>query len=332
MRIRITTPSRLHFGLIDLNGNIGRIDGGLGVALNEPNTIIEAKDQKTHYECQILNSPGYLRGEIEDLTNNIIKTLNLKNEVSLQITSNIPAHIGLGSKTQLSLAISKALCLLNHIEKTPYELARITLRGGTSRIGLTAFEKGGFIVDGGHTFGKGEQKETYLPSSASKAPPAPIIYWEAVPDDWYFVIALPQLKRGAHGTEEIKVFQQNCPIALDDVKTICYIILMKLLPSMKDKKIETFGHGIYELQKVGFKKLEIELQDELIPELIEFCMKNGAYGSGMSSFGPTTFALVRGLLNAQKLKQKLEKFLENKCESNIFFTNVNNKGAQIDFL
>jgi len=36
MRITVQTPSRLHFGLIDLNGELGRINGSFGVALEEP--------------------------------------------------------------------------------------------------------------------------------------------------------------------------------------------------------------------------------------------------------------------------------------------------------
>ena len=39
----ISTPARLHFGLIDMNGKIGRIDGGVGLALDSPHTLIEAK-------------------------------------------------------------------------------------------------------------------------------------------------------------------------------------------------------------------------------------------------------------------------------------------------
>lgn len=72
------------------------------------------------------------------------------------------------------------------------------------------------------------------------------------------------------------------------------------------------------------------MQDGIIPELIEFCMKNGAVGSGMSSFGPTTFALVKGLPNAQKLQQKVTNFMKKRCEMDIFIAKVNNKGAQIE--
>ncbi|NVM54909.1 MAG: hypothetical protein HWN66_14490 [Candidatus Helarchaeota archaeon] len=329
MKVKIITPSRLHFSLIDLNGRIGRIDGGLGVAINHPNIIVDA-EPSDEYKLRVINSHGYSNGEIDQLTKNIINSLKVGDNVFLQITLNIPAHMGLGSKTQLSLAISKALCLINNLEKTPYELAKLTSRAGTSRIGLTAFEKGGFIVDGGHSFGKGKEKESYLPSSASNAHPAPIISWDIVPDDWYYLITVPQIKRGAHGTDEINKFRQNCPISIDDVRTISHIILMKILPAIKEKRIDTFGNGIYELQSIGFKKIEIELQDKIISDLIEFSIENGAYGSGMSSFGPATFALIKGLAKAQKLKQKTELFLNDRCKSDVFITNTNNTGAKIE--
>jgi beta-ribofuranosylaminobenzene 5'-phosphate synthase len=41
-RVIIESPSRLHLGLIDLNGALGRVDGGIGIALDHPRTVIEA--------------------------------------------------------------------------------------------------------------------------------------------------------------------------------------------------------------------------------------------------------------------------------------------------
>ena len=38
---RISTPSRLHFTLIDMNGEIGRIDGSLGLATQDPGVLLE---------------------------------------------------------------------------------------------------------------------------------------------------------------------------------------------------------------------------------------------------------------------------------------------------
>ena len=44
MRFQIRSPSRLHLSLIDLNGSLGRIDGGFGFALDTPNFVIEFND------------------------------------------------------------------------------------------------------------------------------------------------------------------------------------------------------------------------------------------------------------------------------------------------
>ena len=41
--VRITTPSRLHFSLLDLNGALGRIDGGFGLAIADPHFQIVAE-------------------------------------------------------------------------------------------------------------------------------------------------------------------------------------------------------------------------------------------------------------------------------------------------
>jgi beta-ribofuranosylaminobenzene 5'-phosphate synthase len=39
--LKIKSVSRLHFTLIDMNGEHGRIDGSLGIALKEPHFIMK---------------------------------------------------------------------------------------------------------------------------------------------------------------------------------------------------------------------------------------------------------------------------------------------------
>ena len=47
----------------------------------------------------------------------------------------------------------------------------------------------------------------------------------------------------------------------------------------------------------------------IIKDLIQFMADNGAYGSGISSFGCTTYGLVEGVENAKKLENKTKQFL-----------------------
>src|SRR3989304_4616182 len=41
MKITVKTPSRLHLGILDVNGNLGRMYGSIGLAIQQPNVVIE---------------------------------------------------------------------------------------------------------------------------------------------------------------------------------------------------------------------------------------------------------------------------------------------------
>ena len=85
--------------------------------------------------------------------------------VKIYVEDLIPAHVGFGSGTQAALATAAAVNELYGLGKSVRELAFAVKRGGTSGIGVTAFEKGGFIVDGGHRF---KDKGAFMPSAASR--------------------------------------------------------------------------------------------------------------------------------------------------------------------
>lgn len=44
MQIRVKSVSRLHFGFLDLTGDLGRLYGSIGVALENPKTVITATE------------------------------------------------------------------------------------------------------------------------------------------------------------------------------------------------------------------------------------------------------------------------------------------------
>ncbi len=46
MRVYVKTPARLHLGLIDLRGDLGRVFGGLGVGIDHPSVVLEAQESK----------------------------------------------------------------------------------------------------------------------------------------------------------------------------------------------------------------------------------------------------------------------------------------------
>lgn len=334
-KIRITAPGRLHFGLIDMNGGLGRVDGGIGAAIAKPDIVVSAEFGEnlevagTDRADEILNAVNKLR----DYANKELNVSTFNENIKINVEHQVPAHSGLGSTTQLRLAAAKAVSELNKITIPARELSKVVGRGGTSGIGTGVFERGGFILDGGHSFGAGKEKESFLPSSVSKAPPAPVLARYALPEDWYFVLVIPEVRSKVYGQREVNIFHKFCPIPAEDVEKISRLVLMKILPAVIERDIESFGSGLAGMQEAGFKKMEVSLQNKIVVELIGILNKV-SFGSGMSSFGPAVYALACGRKHADEVANEAREFLTYLAGDNvkfeIFITTANNSGACIE--
>ncbi|MEM3708227.1 MAG: beta-ribofuranosylaminobenzene 5'-phosphate synthase [Nitrososphaerales archaeon] len=321
--IRVKTPSRLHITLIDLNGKIGRVDGGVGVALEEPSIILEAELIDNGIKVE-----GDNNGRAFEAAKRTLKAYNLKGGLSIRVIQKYDEHVGLGFGTQLSLGVAFAIINLHKIHASPRKLAEIVGRGGTSGIGVAAFEYGGFIVDGGHTFGINKQKQSFLPSSASKAPPPPVISRLDFPEDWLAILAIPKVNQRIHGSLEVELFSKYCPIPIDEVQALSHIILMKLLPSLAEKDIVEFGDAITKIQNIGFKKIELGLQSDEVKKIMRIMTEAGAYGVGLSSFGPTLYTFVDNKKKALAIAKAVEDCM-GEVKGRVLITKSNNKGVEI---
>ncbi len=309
--IKITTPSRLHMTLIDMNASRGRVDGSIGLTLNKPVISITAE-----------------KSDIIEVTGSSEHAQRMKNSASvllpehlgihINIEKDYPSHIGMGSGTQATLAAGMAVNMLYDLGLNAYDIAVKVGRGGTSGIGVAAFENGGFILDGGHKF---SEKKAFLPSAASRLPPAPVMLRRDFPD-WDIVIAIPQQK-GASMINEVNIFQTQCPVPLREIEQLSHVILMQLLPALFEEDMEAFGRSINIIQELGFKKREVGLQP-VSKVLMKIFREEGAYGAGMSSFGPAVYAFGE---DAEELREIAIEFLGNKGQ--VFITKPRNKGAKI---
>ncbi|MFX0103563.1 MAG: beta-ribofuranosylaminobenzene 5'-phosphate synthase [Candidatus Hodarchaeota archaeon] len=333
MKIQINTPSRIHGTLLDLEGSIGRIDGGIGFTLAHPNWDIEI--ESIDEPSVILESPPQVDEQsTRSLINDIIANLgigSLQSGVKITIKDYIQDHVGLGSKTQLCLALADGISRLFNVKGVPFEkekLAKIVRRGGTSGIGVTSYFQGGFIIDGGHSFGKGLEKPTFLPSSASNACPPPVLVREDMPGKWRIVCAIPSDTKGAHDAEEVNIFQEYCPIPLNEVEKLCHLLLMKLLPAIKLGEFNTVCSCINAIQGIGFKKIEVDLRGTNFKKLMKEWSDAGAPCVGMSSFGPLIYSLARSEEEALELKEKIDKIM-NFSKVSSFITRFSNSGAKI---
>lgn len=290
MRFVITSPSRLHMSLLDLNGELGRIDGGFGMALSYPHFQIEFSDEGPTEDYW--NPYPDFEEIVRRVRNKVQHKYNVSfDNVSIYLREMIEPHIGLGSKTQLMLSIAKGLCYLKNIDSDILTLTSLVNRGGTSGIGYRVFENGGFIVDLGHSFGKNKEKSLFEPSSASFAPPALTLTRLPIPDHWIISLFKPLVKQGAHSFEEKNIFETRCPLPIHDVEQISHRLLMQILPGVLKDDLEILAEGLWFITNHGFKALELKLQDPKVSRIMNEIHNNFRTPVGMSSFGPTVFTI-----------------------------------------
>lgn len=316
-RVVIRTGCRLHFTLIDMNAELGRVDGGVGVGLKSPGWTVE-----------VLKAKQWAVDERARVIVELLKgKLGIKGPFSVKVGGGIPEHVGLGSKTQLALAIASGFAAFDKetAKLTVPQLARLVERGGTSGIGVTTFERGGLIMDGGHNY---SEKGGFLPSRYSKAATPPVLARFDVPDSWFFVVAIPK-GRNIEGKEEVKAFKDHTPVPRKEVGALTRLILMNMLPAVAEDDIEAFGKTLDKIQSLGFKRVETRLQ---VPEVVQIQNKMvdlGASGAGLSSFGPACYCAIRGRTAADKMASDLVRFIKRKIGGTAFVSQAQNSGASI---
>ena len=324
-RVIVQTPSRLHLTLIDMHGGSGRVDGGVGITLDEPGILIEVRQSAV---LEVQGCDSMTRERIMDTARQVLKGLHAGSNVSIMVRNYYPSHVGLGSGSQLMLAIARGIAEIYGRLLPVKELALLVGRGGTSGIGTAAFELGGFIVDGGHAFGKTCEKSEFRPSAAScGVRPPPVVARHDFPSDWKILLAIPDLPAGASGTRETDIFRNHCPVPVEEVRELCHEILMRMLPGIVQKDLDLFGSSVNAIQELGFKKVELGLQPPEIPGLIEGLRSAGAACAGMSSFGPAVYAI--GDTDMSGIEQAARTFMSEHRGGSTLITSGRNKGAQV---
>lgn len=324
-RVVINAPSRLHFGLIDMNGALGRIDGGIGLTLDEPRILISAcRSERFSAEGGDADS----RERVLAAANAVARTLQLPGAASFTIQSHYPGHVGLGRGTQLAMAAGCALCHLYGQECHARDLAFMTGRGGTSGIGTASFASGGFLVDGGHSYGEDLDKTAFLPSSAAAGvrPPAVVLRHD-FPKAWKVLVVIPGIPPGASGVAEKDIFSRFCPVPLEEVRELCHLVLCRLLPGLAEEDLDLFGDAVNRMQDLGFKKIENRLQPPQAARLLQAMRDAGASGAGLSSFGPVMYALGDGSM--QDVESAVRELIPTLGGGGVFLTGARNTGAEV---
>lgn len=299
-------------GFIDLSGSLGRHFGSIGVALNEIGTrltLVKAKQRSIS---------GPLAQRADNCLSLFSAAFNVSDKLNIKIETAIPEHVGLGSGTQLSLAIGSALNAYYDLGLTVRDIAAVMDRGLRSGIGIGVFEQGGLVVDGG----RGENTIT-----------PPVIAHLDIPEAWRFILVFDQRGQGLHGQLEVQAFKALPAFPEQEAARLCYLLLMQGLPAIAENNLRQFGEVISQLQRsVGEHFAAVQGGVFTSPEVGEvmcWLAQQGAMAIGQTSWGPTGFCAVAAHDLAEALVQQAS--IKFKHFTNLSFMTVSarNSGGEI---
>ncbi len=303
---------RLHLGLLDLNGDMGRHFGSIGVAIQRPNVVVEAA-----------RAPKWqIEGSEQERVRKIIETFRqhypLPGSARIRVQENILSHVGLGSGTQLTLATATALARLYGLQIPLAEMALNLGRGKRSGIGMAAFQNGGFVVAGGMA----KERKT-IP---------PLLFRQPFPDNWFFVVAIPKPEnKGLSGETELQAFRDLPIPSAETVGHICRLLVMNMLPALIEQDIAEFGAAMTDIQGLVGDCFSPQqpggrFATAFSAQMIKYMLQNGAYGAGQSSWGPTIYALVEGKQQAHRLSEDVRAFIQQHGTGIVFPVAADNQG------
>jgi beta-RFAP synthase len=283
--VTVAVPARLHLGFLDLNGELGRLFGSIGLAISGLGTTLTIRRAS---KMQIV---GPERERIRHHIDTMEHILGVDAACEVTIDEAVPAHVGLGSGTQIALAIAAGMRRL-HGRSLDVRGDAIRLeRGARSGLGVGVFEHGGLLVDGGR-------------GSENRA--APIVSRMAFPERWRVLVLLDPKRRGLHGSDERAAFASLPPFPGDDAAHFCRLVLMKALPAVAEDDLASFGAAIAELQaRLGDYYAPVQgghrFASPDVAAALEMLTQEGAAGAGQSSWGPTGYAFVPSVDEAMRL-------------------------------
>lgn len=284
--VLVTTGSRLHFGLLRFGHPGERQFGGLGMMVDRPATKLRVS------LTDRLRASGPDSERALSAARAWSRSGGTCREVGAQIDviEAPPPHTGLGSGTQLALAVGLALDHL-HGRSSPIEsLAKRLGRTRRSSVGAFGFAHGGLIYEQGKLQGE---------DLGLLRKPIPL------PEQWRIVLVRPKGMSGVSGEAELRAFRDLPPSDPAITERLIDLAERSILPAAESGDLDVFGERLTEYNRLAGSFYE-SIQggpylNREVEALVDRLIAAGAKGAGQSSWGPTVFAIAPGEPSAKQV-------------------------------
>ncbi|MGR8950464.1 MAG: beta-ribofuranosylaminobenzene 5'-phosphate synthase family protein [Gammaproteobacteria bacterium] len=275
-RVTVSAPARLHLGFFDLNGDLGRRYGSVGVAISGISTKLTVSTDG----CDVTAPTQQAVRRAIAVRDAVCAELGIAPNFAISIQSRIPPHAGLGSGTQWALAIGHGIAALTACPVKSSRIAALTGRGARSGIGISVFDHGGFVVD----LGRGPK---------TKVPP-PLCHLD-FPQQWPILLLNERDNEGISGVNEKSAFRDLEAMSGAVADSLCRHILMGIIPAVMERDFGAFVHSLTYLQQgIGDYFAPFQGGERFSsPAIAAIVERIGdrwpGVGVGQSSWGPTAF-------------------------------------------
>ena len=305
--IVIEAPARLHFGLLDLRGTLGRRFGGIGTSAPGVGARISVSASSA------LHVEGPDSARAAEFARRALAYFGVSSRaphgslaapidgVDIRVERAIPAHFGLGSGTQLALSVARGVAELHGIDPSPLELARAVGRARRSAVGTWTFAGGGLVVEGGRRLDRDDA--------------GPLVTRLPFPSDWRCVLALPNAQPGVSGADETAAFAHLPAPDEREAERVSYLVLMAMLPALAEGDIATFGRALTEVQELNGRWFAATQGGTYAPgpstEIVRLMRELTVPGVGQSSWGPAVYGIVAGDIDAARVADRIRAEFED---------------------
>ena len=312
--VRVTAPSRLHFGML----SFGQADvppfGGLGAMIDAPRLRL------SFTPADAFEVRGPLAERAADFVRRACQHREMVNDPAclIEVLEAPPEHCGLGVGTQLALAVSAGLAALLHWPELKTAAPPAALgRGERSWVGIYGFEHGGLI------FESRRQADKEVSS---------LLHQTLLPAEWRFVLVRPRDEQGLFGPGEKQAFARLPPVPIETTHKLRALAEEQIVPAAHRGDFETFSNALFDYgHTAGTCFWAVQggpFASRRLASLVETIRSLGVRGVGQSSWGPTLYALVADQQAAEKLVEQLS--ASNGDDLNLLIAPPNNTGATIE--
>jgi beta-RFAP synthase len=318
MKLRVITPTRLHWGLLRPvpRADGSRAFGGMGLTLAGPGVVLCASPAET------FAFEGPFADRLESFSGRYIhgaQTLGMATvqPARLQVESAPPAHCGLGSGTQLALATAWALARLSGHPEDVRSLAGLTGRAFRSSLGCQGFAQGGLLLDPGHLISPDIPKAENPESR------------EEFPENWPVLVFLAEEPGSWHGTREKQAFERLKSTDLVS-QAMEQLARQVILPAVRSLDFQALGPAVHSFNRLAGEAFATvqggAYSSPGIARIIHRLQSLGVDGCGQSSWGPAIFALAPDLDRANWILDRLR----DECPHGAWITRAQNQGAVLE--